>query len=139
MSKNASSACAVHIPVSVGELVDKLTILDIKAERITQLQALVHVRHERALLAQVLQDLQPLLPSGTWLAELSAKLKTVNERLWGLEDAVRAHERQGRFDDVFIAHARAIYAGNDERASIKRAINQHAGSDIIEVKSHSTS
>lgn len=120
------------IPVSVGELIDKLSILDIKADRLQDPQALAQVRHERQLLEEVLSAFAPEVPWMPW----HEQLMQVNQRLWDLEDAVRAHEREQRFDPAFVAKARAIYSGNDERARIKRAINEASGSEIVEVKSH---
>ena len=121
-------------PVSPGELLDKLTILDIKIERITDAAKLANVRRERELLEQVWQA------SGLESAavrELRAALKAVNERLWVIEDDIRDEERAGRFGPRFIELARAVYVTNDERAAIKKAINQALGSEIVEEKSYS--
>lgn len=121
-------------PVSPGELLDKLTILDIKIERITDAAKLANVRRERELLEQVWQE------SGLEtevVRELRAVLKAVNEKLWVIEDDIRDEERAGRFGQRFIELARAVYVTNDERAAIKKAINQSLGSEIVEEKSYS--
>lgn len=120
-------------PVSPGELLDKLTILDIKSERISDPAKLANVRHERELLERVWRD------SGLEteaIRELRADLKRVNEALWVIEDDIRDEERQGRFGERFIELARAVYVTNDERAAIKKQINLALGSAIVEEKSY---
>jgi hypothetical protein len=120
-------------PISPGELLDKLTILDIKSERILDPAKLANVRHERELLEQVWRD------SGLEteaIRELRADLKRVNEALWVIEDDIRDEERQGRFGERFIELARAVYVTNDERAAIKKQINLALGSAIVEEKSY---
>jgi hypothetical protein len=120
-------------PVSPGELLDKLTILDIKAERIDEAEKLANVAHERRLLEEVWQQ------SGLENAEtvrLRSELKRVNEQLWEIEDAIRDEERENRFGERFIELARAVYVTNDERAAIKKAINIELGSQIVEEKSY---
>lgn len=121
------------VPVSFGELLDKIAILQIKAERI----------HEPAKRANVRHELDALL--GVWaahpasrsdIAELRAALRNVNERLWDIEDAIRERERAQCFDAEFIRLARAVYVENDERARIKREINRALGSTFIEEKSY---
>lgn len=121
-------------PVSPGELLDKLTILDIKAERIDDAGKLANVAHERQLLEDVWQG------SGLENAEivrLRSELKRVNEQLWEIEDAIRDEERARRFGERFIELARAVYVTNDERAALKKAINLELGSRIVEEKSYS--
>ncbi len=122
------------IPVSPGELVDKITILDIKSERISDSAKLANVRRERELLAQIWQESG--LETGA-VEALRDALKSVNEKLWVIEDAIRDEERAGRFGDRFIELARSVYVTNDERATIKKAINQALGSGIVEEKSYS--
>ncbi|MGY6553948.1 MAG: DUF6165 family protein [Wenzhouxiangella sp.] len=120
-------------PVSPGELLDKLTILDIKAERIGDPAKLANVQRELGLLGQVWNQ------SGLETAavrELRAQLKLVNEKLWEIEDDIRDEERAGRFGARFIELARAVYVTNDERAAIKKMINQTLGSVIVEEKSY---
>ena len=119
-------------PVSPGELLDKLTILDLKFERINDQDKLANVQRERELLEGVWRD------SGLEteaVRELRNRLKAVNEKLWVIEDDIREEERGGRFGERFIELARAVYMTNDERAAIKKTINQALHSEIIEEKS----
>src|SRR5690348_14226747 len=100
----------INVPVSFGELVDKLTILEIKGERIADPSKLVHVREELNLLNAAVTS------AGldfAVVAQLKAELKTVNERLWQIEDEIREKERRREFDPEFIALARAVYVQND--------------------------
>jgi hypothetical protein len=133
MSQNASApAQRILIPVSIGELVDKITILEIKLQRIAP-EKRANVAHELAELSAVWQQsgLDKQAIAADWQA-----LHAINEKLWGIEDGKRACEAQGRFDDAFIALARAVYLDNDQRAAIKRRINQTLGSEIVEEKSY---
>jgi hypothetical protein len=123
----------IKVPISPGELIDKITILRIKSQRMSDPQKLHNVRLE-------LEALQ-----GTWSnsayagtdieADIHA-LMTVNERLWVIEDDIRDKERASAFDAEFIRLARAVYVENDERAAIKRRINVKLGSTIVEEKSY---
>ncbi len=123
----------LSIPVSPGELLDKLTILEIKAERIREADKLANVRRELALLDAVWRDAAlETEPVG----RLRAELKQVNEALWQIEDDIREQERSGRFGERFIALARSVYVTNDRRAAIKKAINVELGSAIVEEKSY---
>lgn len=121
------------IPISPGELLDKLTILDIKSERIADPDKLVNVRREQQLLDTVWRESG--LANEAVLA-LRDRLKAVNERLWEIEDAIRDEERDGRFGDRFVELARSVYQTNDERAALKRRINQALNSSIVEEKSY---
>lgn len=121
-------------PVSPGELLDKLTILEIKAERIDDAEKLANVGHERQLLEEVWRRSEL---ENEEAVRLRAELKAVNERLWDIEDSIRDEERAGRFGERFIELARAVYVTNDERAAIKKAINLELGSKIVEEKSYS--
>src|SRR3984893_7268429 len=123
----------IKVPVSPGELLDKITILRIKAQRMSDSQNLDNVRLELAALEQ------------TWAASDYAQLDIeddidallrVNERLWVIEDDIRDKERAQAFDARFIELARAVYFENDERAAIKRRINVRLGSSIVEEKSY---
>ena len=123
----------IHIPMSPGELLDKITILEIKSERMSDEVKLANVRTELKLL----QD--------TWAAavteddtvrRLHRELKAVNEKLWEIEDDIRDKERAREFDDRFIELARAVYYTNDDRAAAKKALNLHLGSTIVEEKSY---
>jgi hypothetical protein len=123
----------IKVPISPGELVDKITILEIKSARMTDAAKLANVRTELALLqdtwrmsAYASQDI-----SSQWAA-----LRAINEKLWDIEDDIRDKERARRFDHEFIELARAVYVTNDERAAVKRDINTRLGSKIVEEKSY---
>lgn len=122
----------ISVPVSLGELVDKITILRIKARHL-QGDALAHVQQELALLLQALEATGVSLDPA-----LEAQLLEVNGQLWEIEDAIRDQERQRCFEQVFIDLARAVYRTNDRRAELKRQINERYGSTLIEQKSYST-
>lgn len=122
----------ILIPVSPGELIDKLTILRLKRENITDLARLANVRHEETVLLEVAAQ----LPPSTRLATLQDELFTVNARLWQVEDDIRACEAAGDFGHRFITLARSVYRLNDDRAALKKAISQHLGSRIVEEKSY---
>lgn len=122
----------ILVPVSVGELIDKITILRIKTQRIADPAKLANVRHE-------LSRLEPLragLPTDEPFLALVDELEAINATLWDIEDLKRTHERRGVFDDAFIDLARQVYLKNDRRAALKRELNIRSGSSIIEEKSH---
>ena len=121
-----------HVPTSWGELIDKITILEIKVERLTSDQARANAARELGLLREIAG---PVLAGGQ-TAALVARLKTLNESLWEIEDRIRDHERSATFDAAFIALARSVYQRNDERGAVKRAINLALGSELIEEKSY---
>ncbi len=123
----------ISVPVSYGELIDKITILEIKAERIGDPAKLANVRTELGLLDRLWRA-DPL--SQRDIGELRAALRVVNERLWTIEDEIRIKERRQEFDAEFVRLARAVYFENDERARIKRAINERLGSTLVEEKSY---
>jgi uncharacterized protein YukE len=123
----------ILVPVSFGELLDKIAILQIKSERMSDATKLANVRKELEAL------------SATWLGhpaaqdnivELRAALKAVNERLWDIEDDIRKCESRQAFDAEFVRLARAVYFENDERARIKKEINLALGSAYVEEKSY---
>ncbi len=123
----------ILVPVSFGELLDKIAILQIKSERISDAGKLANVRKELEAL------------TSTWMAhpaaqdnvlELRAALKAVNERLWDIEDDIRQCERRQDFGAEFVRLARAVYFENDDRARIKKDINQALGSAYVEEKSY---
>jgi hypothetical protein len=123
----------ILINVSPGELVDKLTILEIKLENIADPGKLSNVRREHDLLkAAFLAN----ITATTELTALTAKLKGANEQLWKLEDDIRDHERAGNFGESFVALARSVYRTNDKRAALKRRISDLLGSVIVEEKSY---
>ncbi|HEY4972497.1 MAG TPA: DUF6165 family protein [Steroidobacteraceae bacterium] len=124
---------AIAVPVSPGELLDKITILRIKSARIADAAKLGNVRRELALLEH---SWQASVPASEQLAAEEAALERVNAELWDIEDAIRSHEAQQRFDAEFIKLARAVYLRNDERAAIKQRINLKLNSAIIEEKSY---
>ena len=120
-------------PISIGELIDKITILEIKSAQIRDPAKLVNVRTELDLL------------NATWAASPASKtdisaeraqLKAVNEALWKIEDDIRIKEKAQAFDAEFIELARAVYFRNDERAAVKKTINLKLGSKLVEEKSH---
>ena len=120
----------MQIPVSVGELVDKITILQIKANRFSD-EALSNVQRELTLLEGVLAGCGVKLPT-----ELVDALSEINQQLWTIEDDIREQEANSCFDDRFIALARSVYRCNDQRAALKRQINTATGSHLIEEKGY---
>jgi len=121
------------IPVSWGELIDKITILEIKVARLV-------VAEQRANAAKELDLLRGIAGEALNhrdVASAMIELKAINEALWEIEDRIREHERAGRFDSEFIALARSVYRRNDERGRIKRDISLALGSGLIEEKSYS--
>jgi hypothetical protein len=123
----------IKVPISPGELLDKITILRIKSQRMTDPKKLANVRGELEALEATWMS-TPLAKIDTQ-AEVQ-KLRAVNERLWVIEDDIRDKERAQEFDAEFIRLARAVYFENDERAAIKRRINAALGSSIVEEKSY---
>ena len=124
---------AVETPVAIGELIDKITILEIKAERFTDAAKRKNVAAELSMLRARRDQAVPQSPR---LDALGARLKAVNERIWELEDSIRDCERRADFGPDFVAVARSIYRTNDERAAVKRQINVAFGSGLIEEKSY---
>jgi hypothetical protein len=123
----------ILVPVSPGELLDKITILRIKAARIGDAAKVANVKHELALLEKTWKDSGA---AAVDLADEEANLTRVNEKLWVIEDEIRDEERARRFTEKFIELARAVYVTNDERAAIKKRINSALGSTIVEEKSY---
>ena len=122
------------VPLSWGELLDKISILTIKSGRVRAADALNNINNE---LAQLSAIAAPLLHGDARLQDACRRLKEVNERLWEIEDRIRDKEREQRFDADFIALARSVYQNNDERAAIKREINIATSSELIEEKQYS--
>jgi hypothetical protein len=122
------------VPISWGELVDKITILEIKAELLSSQTARDNVKHE---LSRLVAIWEPVERENRNAAGLKVALKHANKTLWQIEDDIREKEAQKCFDDEFIALARAIYRTNDERSRIKRQINTLLKSEIIEEKQYS--
>lgn len=123
----------ILIPVAPGELIDRLTILTLKAGAMTDAAKLANVRHEMATLTAVADA---ALPQDTTLAALWSDLQDINAALWRIEDDIRACEARDDFGAAFVALARAVYRTNDRRAAVKRRINLHLGSAIVEEKSY---
>ncbi len=119
--------------ISVGEFLDKITILEIKSERITDKAKLENIHKELNTLRKTWRA-SPF--SQQDIATEIAQLKAINERLWEIEDDIRIKESQGVFDQTFIELARSVYRVNDERAAVKRAINIKVGSELVEEKSY---
>ena len=127
------SIATPHVPVSWGELIDKITILEIKAARLTSAAALQNVRNE---LAQLTEKTLPLGDMAQQVAPLKAELTHVNEALWEIEDKIRDKEAAKAFDGEFIELARSVYITNDKRAALKRRINQLLASELVEEKGY---
>ncbi len=123
----------LQVPVSYGELLDKIAILEIKSERMTDAGKLANVRDELALLEQTWQA-HPA--ARTDIRAERAALKEVNAALWEIEDRIRVKESSRSFDAEFIELARSVYIRNDERAQIKRDLNIKLGSRLVEEKSY---
>jgi hypothetical protein len=123
----------ISVPVSIGELADKISILQIKHERIADAAKRGHVEIELEGLRPIWHDLAGNQPE---LGALYERLKTVNELMWDVQDGLRAREAAKSFDDGFIQLARAVAARNGERVAIKNEINRLAGSEFIEEKQY---
>ena len=125
------SGVSVTVDVSVGELIDKITILEIKAARLGDPAQLSNVKSD---LESLVAARDAALPASAELTELSRALKRINERLWGIEDDIRDRERAKDFGPRFVELARSVYVCNDERAALKQRINELLGSRIVEEK-----
>lgn len=123
----------LFVPTSWGDLIDKITILEIKVERLPSDTARANAARELQLLNEI--GAPALLNPG--VQTLVAQLKSINATLWDIENAIREHERSADFGETFIALARAIYHHNDQRGAIKRQLNLALGSGLIEEKSYS--
>ena len=121
------------IPISWGELFDKITILQIKLENITSKSALENVEQELKKLQSILTQYCLKTMETT---QLEGELRQINQQLWDIEDQIRDKERNNSFDDEFIQLARSVYITNDERSRIKRKINDMLGSELVEEKSY---
>jgi peptidoglycan hydrolase CwlO-like protein len=123
----------IRIPISPGELLDKITILQIKAERINDPAKVANVKTELDMLSKVWNK---AVEVDAEISALTAELKSVNEALWEIEDDIRDEERNKQFGERFIELARAVYVTNDERANAKKKVNLHLNSTIVEEKSY---
>jgi len=123
----------VRIPVSLGELIDKITILQIKSQKLTDVRQKTNVDRELAELEGVLSEIGPLSAD---VGTVMDGLRSANMKLWDIEDDIRRCEREKHFDEEFIRLARAVYFTNDERANLKRKINTLLDSELVEEKSY---
>ena len=119
--------------ISAGELIDKITILEIKKEKISNKEKLVEVNKE---LRSLNETLKKSINDESKILSFKNDLKNINLKLWDIEDGKRSAEKNNKFDEKFIELARSVYKFNDERAKIKLAINNALGSNIKEVKSY---
>ncbi len=123
----------LQVEVAAGELIDKITILEIKAERITDPEKLTNVHRE---LRSLTATREKALATSPELDEFTAELRRINEQLWQIEDDIRDCERKRDFGERFIELARAVYRTNDRRAAAKRRINELLGSELVEEKDY---
>jgi len=123
----------ILIPISPGELLDKITILRIKANRIEDTDKLANVQKELKMLEEIWSQ---AVDQDDTIQQLTVELTSINESLWDIEDDIREEERHRRFGERFIELARSVYVTNDKRAEAKKKINLHLGSAIVEEKSY---
>jgi uncharacterized protein YukE len=123
----------IEVPVSPGEVLDKITILEIKSERISDAGKLANVKRELELLQAAWRS---SVKEDETVQRIHDNLKTINEALWEIEDDIRDKERAREFDEVFIKLARSVYVTNDQRANAKKELNIYLGSEIVEEKSY---
>lgn len=121
----------MKIDISTGELVDKVTILSIKQEKISNPEKLANVRKEYAILITPMNDAGIFVDSDEFI-----RLKDINLKLWDIEDRIRVKEVENAFDDEFISLARSVYFINDDRAAVKKEINLKYNSDLVEEKEY---
>ena len=130
MSSKIKYSPTILAPISIGELIDKITILEIKQINMTGIK-LKNINKEMKLLKNILQDKNLEIN-----IDLIKNLKKINKKLWEIEDNIRIKESKQEFDEEFIKLARSVYIENDKRASIKKEINQKYNSDLVEEKSY---
>ncbi len=128
--KNSSIKKIINAPISIGELVDKITILEIKKNKL-QNSKLENVLKELSFLRKLMEKHQIEITD-----DLFTQLKEINLTLWNIEDQIRIKEKNKEFDNIFIELARSVYFKNDKRAEIKKRINQLSNSEITEEKSY---
>jgi len=128
----AENKIIINSPISVGELMDKISILKIKKKKIADEKKLSFINEELRILSNTLNE----AVQDNKINEYLDKLISVNSKLWKIEDDIRLCERNKKFDVRFIELARAVYITNDKRSEIKLAINNHFGSTLVEVKSY---
>ena len=130
MNKNNKQSVSILIPISIGELIDKITILEIKILKVKDIKH-ENVEKEMKILKNILKEKNLNID-----IDLVASLKQINNKLWLIEDQIRIKEYKQIFDDEFIQLARSVYLENDKRASLKKAINQKYNSYLVEEKSY---
>jgi uncharacterized protein YukE len=123
----------IQVPVSPGEVLDKITILEIKSERIKDADKVANVKRELELLSASWLE---AVDEDDTVRRIHQELKTINEALWEIEDDIRDKERAREFDQAFIDLARSVYVTNDQRANAKKELNVYLGSEIVEEKSY---
>ena len=123
----------IHVPVSPGEVLDKITILEIKSERMDDPEKITNVKRELELLQA---SWRQSVNEDETVQRIHSELKAINETLWEIEDDIRDKERAREFDQVFIGLARSVYVTNDQRANAKKELNVYLGSEIVEEKSY---
>jgi len=123
----------IQVPVSPGEVLDKITILEIKSERIDDAAKVANVKRELELLSA---SWHAAVDEDDTVQRIHSELKTINEALWEIEDDIRDKEKAREFDQVFIDLTRAVYVTNDQRANAKKELNLYLGSEIVEEKSY---
>jgi hypothetical protein len=120
----------IHVPISIGELIDKITILEIKKDKLKNLK-LKNILNELSFLRAVLEKNSIFIPD-----EIFLQLKSINLTLWDIEDKIRIKEKNKEFDNEFIKLARSVYLNNDRRSETKKELNIMLNSEIIEEKSY---
>ncbi len=123
----------IQVPISPGELLDKITILQIKAERIEDAVKVTNVKLELELLSHVWSE---SVTVDSEIEVLTQELKSINEILWDIEDDIRDEEHKKQFGERFIELARSVYVTNDDRANAKKKVNLYLNSNIVEEKSY---
>jgi len=131
-----NSSNKILAPISIGELIDKITILEIKTEKIQDNNKQKFIKHELESLNKLLADINFSEDQKKTINSLKEELNTANRKLWKIEDDIRQLESIKKFNEEFIELARNVYLTNDKRASLKQKLNQITNSDIVEVKSY---
>lgn len=124
----------IKTDISVGELLDKLSILEIKMTKITDATKLTHISHELSILNSIVDSFEPEARDQAYA--FVERMRAINSKLWDIEDGVRDKEREQEFDEEFIELARSVYKTNDERFCVKNEANEHFKSDVVEMKSY---
>ena len=130
MDNNFSKKRIINVPISIGEIIDKITILEIKKDKLKNLK-LKNILKELSFLREVLEKNSIFIPD-----EIFLQLKSINLTLWGIEDKIRIKEKNKEFDNEFIELARSVYLNNDRRSETKKELNIMFNSEIIEEKSY---